>query len=1065
MGLTRLAVNRPLTILMFVLGLVILGLVARSQLRVDRMPNISFPFVGVSFSYPGASPEDVEALVVDRIEQRLAGLAGVTSINSTSNVGSGSINVSLAEGADADRAAVDVERRLATLRAQLPADVTPSVNRADPNAFPIMNISLTGALPMDELYRLAQEVVQPRLQSVLGVADVQVSGGLQREVRVVLNYARLEGFGLTVAQITQAIARENLDQPGGTLVEGRRQVAIRSVGQIRSVDELRDLIVAATPTGAIYLRDVATVTEGYRERTRLQRTNGQDSVGLSVVKQSDANSIQVADDIKREIDRVRRQLPSGVDVLVTNDSSRFTRAALDAVDKDLTLAIILTALVLLLFLHTWRNVVIVILAIPTSLIATYLVMLAAGFSLNTISLMALALMIGILVDDSIVVLENIHRHLRLGENPILAALNGRSEIGLAAIAITLTDVVVYVPVAFMQGNLGRLFREYGLTIAAATLFSLFISFTLTPMLASRWLKPRNGPDEEGRFFWSRFSRTWERNFDRLASGYGRLLGVGLRLRFLVLLVGVVAFGAALAMIPLRILGTEYAPQEDDGQLSVNIQMPPGTSLEMADQTVRQIEAALVTQVPEIQAMFTSVGAGGFGGFGGGGANGNISIQLVDKSQRERSVFDVAAVARRLGGQIPDTTVRASVQSALGGGGGGFGGGVSVRIAGRDLDTLRQLSADVEQAMRATEGIVDVNNPTTAGNPEVRIVFDRKRMAELGVSGQQVASTVRTLLSGSVVGQIRPPGGIQRDVTVIGSDADRLNLANLANIPVPATGGTVRLSQVATLTRATGPTQIVRADRQRVITLSGTASGRPIGDIARDLRAAVAQLGAPAGYTVQVTGGQVQQLELAFATLLGALTLSILLIYMLMVALYESFLHPLAIMFSLPVALVGAFGGLLVTGNTLNIFSMIGMIMLTGLVAKNAILLVDYTNILRKRGLARAEAIVEAGRTRLRPIVMTTATIVCAMTPLALKLEAGAESRAPMAVVMIGGVLSSTLLTLFLVPAVYTYLDDFQNWLGGGFRLPVLRRRVATAPALAAGLPLRPAEQPAMVGGE
>lgn len=1059
MNLTKLSINRPLTILMFVLVLVIMGWVAFTQLRVDRMPNISSNFVSVNASYTGASPEDIEALIIQPLERRVAGLPGIASVTSNANSGSGSINISLAEGADADKALLDVDRRLSSARSSLPSDASlPSANKMDPNAMPLMNISLAGPLPLDLLYDLATETVQPRLQSVLGVADVSVSGGQQREVRVFLDYARMDGYGLTVSQITQAINRENLDQPGGTVSDGRQQVNVRSVGKLQSSQDLSDLIVTTTPTGPIFLRDIATIKDGFKDRTRIQRTNGQEAVGLSIIKQSDANSIQVAENIQKELTRLRPKLPAGVEILVTNDSSRFTRQALDAVNKDLVMAVFLTALVLLLFLHGLRNVVIVIVAIPTSLISTFLVMMALGVTLNTISLMALAMSIGILVDDSIVVLENIHRHLKLGEMPRLAALTGRNEIGLAAIAITLTDIVVYLPLAVMQqGNILRLFREYGLTIAAATLFSLLISFTLTPMLASRWLKATEG---QGRGFWSRFSLAWEKGFDRVSGAYGKVLGRSLRVRPLVVLMGLVAVGAAVAMIQFRIVPTEYAPQEDDNQFSVSVQLPAGSTLQKADAATTQVEAFILAQVPdEVQAMFTTVsgggGGGGFGGPGGGRASGNISVQLVDKDHRQRSVFEIVNVVRRISTTIPDATVRVNVQGSMPGGGGGGGGGVQVRITGAELEKLREIATDIEEAMRATPGIVDVNNGTSAGNPEIRAVFDRKRMAELGVTGQQVATSIRTLMGGASVGQIRPPDAIQRDITVIGADSDRLDIANVPNIPVATSGGTaVRLGQVATLVRATGPVQITRTDGQRTVSLSATVSGRSLGDVARDLRENVARVAIPGGYTATVAGGQVAQLELAFSALLAALALSVILIYMLMVALYESFLDPLTIMFSLPVSLVGAFGGLWLTGSTLNIFSMIGLIMLMGLVAKNAILLVDYTKTLRRRGLQRHDALIEAGRTRLRPIVMTTMTVVCAMIPLALKLEAGAESRAPMAIVLIGGVLSSTLLTLLLVPTVYSYLDDLQN-LMGGLRVPKLLVRRSGSATPAESVKMRP----------
>ncbi|MBI2941821.1 MAG: efflux RND transporter permease subunit [Chloroflexi bacterium] len=1062
MGLTRLAVARPLTILMMICGLVVMGLVARSLLKVDRMPaNISFGFVNVSVGLPGAAPLDVEQLIVTVLEDGLAGLPGVQGINGSASEGRGNVSFQLAEGADADRTAIEAERRLAGLRGRLPAEISPpTVNRADPNAFPILNIVLSGRRSVAELYDLAVTQVEPALQSVLGVAEVNVFGGLQREVSITFDYAKLDAYGLSIQQITTALSRENISTPAGSLVEGRRTVNIRTFGQYQSIEEIGDVILASTPTSsgtaAVYLRDIATIKEGFKEQTRLQRFNGQEAVGISITKQADANSLQVADDIQAALARVQRTLPPDVRLVVTNDSSRFTRAALDAVQFDLSLAVVLTALVLLLFLHTWRNVLIVILAIPTSLISTFLVMWALGFTLNMISLMALALMIGILVDDSIVVLENIHRHLRLGEGPILAALNGRSEIGLAAIAITLTDIVVYLPIAFMSGGIGRMFREYGLTIAAATLFSLFISFTLTPMLASRLLGAHEGDGPTGgrgdgatgpfaplTRFASGFTRAWEGGYSRLARFYGATLRFCLRARPLVILLAVVAIGAAYAMVYFRLLGTEYAPQEDDNQFNVSIQMPPGTAAAASEEVVRQVEAA-VMRLPEVEAVFTS--AGGGGGFGGGG--GNISVQLKPKSERERSVFQVVADVRRFTTGFPEASVIANVASPLGGGGGGFG--IGIRITGEDYGTMASIARDVEQIARTVPGVTATRSAATAGLPEVRARLDRRRMAELGVNAQQVTTALRVAIAGTTVTQLRKEGARAIDVTVRAADADRLSLENLEMVPVATTAsGIVRLGQVARLERSSGPASINRQDRLRTSSVNATVADRPIGDVARDLRQALATYSPPPGYQVSVSGGQVAQLDAAFVNLVQALGLSVLLIYMLLVALYESWLDPLAIMFSLPVALVGAFGALLITGNTLNLFSMIGMIMLLGLVAKNAILLIDYTRTLRSRGYSRNAALLEAGPTRLRPILMTTCTILFAMLPLALKLEAGAESRAPMAVVVMGGVTSSMLLTLLIVPVVYTYLDDLTSFVRRLLRAPEAQP-ARSVPAIAGG---------------
>jgi HAE1 family hydrophobic/amphiphilic exporter-1 len=1066
MGLSRLAISRPLAMLMFICALVIMGMVSVSLMKVDRLPNISFPFVGVNVSYPGASPLDVESLVTKQIEGSMAGIAGVQSITSTSSEGRASVNLQMVEGADAQVAAIDAERRLATIRGRLPTDIQPpTVNRADPNAFPIMNIALSGRRPIDQIFDLATTSVAPKLQSVLGVADVGVSGGIQREIQVRLDYQKLEAYGLSIQQVTTALQRENVAQPAGSIQQGRQNITIRSMGGLQSLDDIANVQITTGTPQLIRVRDVAEVIDTFKNQNRYLRLNGVDAVGMSITKQSDANALQVADDLKAAIAELQRTLPSDVQMRVTNDSSRFTRASLNAVQFDLGIAIFLTATVLILFLHSWRNVVIVLLAIPTSLISTFVVMYALGFSLNMMSLMALALLIGILVDDSIVVLENIHRHIGLGEPVRSAALTGRSEIGMAAIAITLADVVVYMPVAFMQGNLGRLFREYGLTIAAATLFSLFIGFTLTPMLASRWLKEHD-PNAHGHGLWARFVAGWEAGVDWLARRYRSVLSFSLDHRPLIVMLGVASVVTVGVMYQYRIIGFEYAPQEDDGNIRININMPSGSTPDSSDQVARQVESIVRANVPEMEAMFASIG----GGFGGGA---NIDVQVTAKGHpwwirpwepvvawwkgeevhapRQRSTFDMATDLRRRFASIPEASISVSGGSS-GFVGGGGGGGLQVRVLGDDLETLQRLAGQVEQVMRSTPGVAEVRNNSSAQLPEIRAVLNRARMAELGVTSQQVSTALRTSVAGTIVTQLRAEGQDQLDVTMIAEDADRLNVDALLNLPItPQVGGggvagaavvPIRLGQIATFERASGPAQIQRQDRQRVLGLSGQlAQGATLGDVARIFRERMdQQIQMPAGYRYTLVG-QAQQLDVATQALLSALALSVVLIYMLLVALYESWLHPLAIMFALPVSLIGAFVGLYVTGNTFNIFSMIGMIMLMGLAAKNAILLVDFTNTLRGRGLDRREAIETAGPTRLRPILMTTATIVFAMMPLAAKLEEGAESRAPMAVVVVGGVLSSTFLTLVFVPVVYTYLDDLQTFFGRrGIRGPRLPGR-------------------------
>ncbi|HEY3108944.1 MAG TPA: efflux RND transporter permease subunit, partial [Chloroflexota bacterium] len=913
MGLTRLAINRPLAMLMFICSLVIVGFVSMTYMKVDRLPNISFPFVSVSVNYPGASPSDVEQLVTKVIEGGMAGITGVQTITSNSNEGRAQINLQLVEGADANQAAIDAQRNVGRLTARLPTDIQPpTVNRADPNAFPVMNVALSGRRSLDQIYDIAVNQVQPKLQSVLGVADIGLNGGIQREIQVQLDYNKLESYGISIAQVTTALQRENIGQPAGSIQQGRQNITIRSMGGLQTTDDIANVQITTGTTQPIRVRDVAQVVDTYKTVSRYQRYGDQDAVGLSITKQSDANSLQVASDLKKAIAELNRSMPADVRLAITNDTSVFTRASLDAVQFDLSIAIFLTATVLILFLHSWRNVVIVVLAIPTSLISTFIVMYALGFSIDMMSLMALALLIGILVDDSIVVLENIHRHIGLGEPVRSAALTGRSEIGMAAIAITLADVVVYMPVAFMQGNLGKLFKEYGITIATATLFSLFIGFTLTPMLASRWLKEHDA-DPHATGLWTRFTNRWEAGIGWLARRYRGLLSFSLDHRPLIVAIGVLSVAIVGVIYSQRLIGFEYAPSEDNSNFRINISMPSGTTLDTTDQVVRQVEAIVREQVPEAVALYTSVGGGGFGAIGA--TNGNIDVGVTPKGHpwwlkpweavdalwkgeplptvRERSTFQIIDSLRPRFSAIPEASIQMSTDQAFGGG--GFGGGLQVRILGDDLDELQFLASQVEQVMRQTPGVADVRNNSAAQLPELRAVFDRQRMAELGVTSQVVATAMRTAVTGTVVSTLRAEGQDQLDITLIAEAADRLDPQKLADLPLtPQQGGAgagavgipagtpVRLGQVARFERASGPFQIQRQDRKRTLGLSGQLTrGATLGDVARLFRENMARsIQFPAGYSYQLVG-QAQQLDVATQALLGALTLSVIMIYMLL----------------------------------------------------------------------------------------------------------------------------------------------------------------------------------------
>src|SRR5919206_2269996 len=731
MGLTRVAIYRPVAIVMMFAALAAMGVVAYTHLPVDRLPKISFPFVRISVSYPGAAPEDVESLVTKPLEDAIIGVNGINTISSTSSEGSANIGINFVEGTDVNQAAIDVARKVDQARRLLPTDAgDPSIFKADTTAFPVMNIAVSSdRLGLEDLYQVTSDQIAPLIQSVNGVADVNIVGGLQRQIQVRVDPVKLQSYGLSLTQVQNALAQQNVALPGGPIRTSKQVFNTRTQALAQQPSDLNTITINQAGGGAqvgtgpngqpVFLSDVADVIDGHAFQGNYQRFNGRDAVGLVITQQTGVNSIQVSDDIRKTVAQIQSSMGArnGIEFQIVNDQAVFTRAAVDDVQRNLYLAVFLTATVLLLFLHTLRNTLMVLVAIPVSLVSTFFIMYLLGFNLDIMSLMALALLIGILVDDSIVVLENINRHLALGEPPWEAAMNGRSEIGLAAIAITFTDVVVYAPVAFMQGNIGQLFKEFGLTIVAATLFSLLVSFTLTPMLASRLLKGEALEHIEGNGPWARFTRGWEHNFEHLREGYRHVLTWALDHRWLPVLVGFATLGLVISFVPLHIVGTEFIPQEDDNLFQIQIQMPVGTSVEETGRAMAEVESQL-RRMPEVDSLFTSVGRGGFQGqqeqFG------QIAVQLVDKSQRSASLNDMLARARRIGASVPDMQLRTSVPSPLIGGG---GSPVDVVITGTDFGELQKYTDQVMELVRNTPGAVEVRSSQFIPSPEFRAIVD------------------------------------------------------------------------------------------------------------------------------------------------------------------------------------------------------------------------------------------------------------------------------------------------------------------------------------------------------
>ncbi|MHB1447111.1 MAG: efflux RND transporter permease subunit [Acidimicrobiales bacterium] len=1011
-NLTRLSVRRPVTVLMLLGFLVVFGAVAFTKLPVRRLPNVSFPFVRVVIGDPGASASTISQSVTTPVEKALSSESGVTSMVGTSAPGRSTVALQFIGGTNVDQQAASVSLALAKIARGLPSTATPpAIIKANPNALPMMNVAVSGPLAPSQLYALVTNVMAPALQEVPGVAQVTVVGGRAPVVNINVSSTSLAAYGISMAQVTAALKAQNTAVTGGLTVVGSQELLARTHGGYPSVAALQSLPVASRPGGAVLLDNVASVTQGLAQAQSNATLNGHPAVGMVITASSTANSLAVDSQIRSTLAGLGPQLPAGVTTTITGDITNYVRAALSNVELDLFLGILIAALVLALFLHRLANTLIVMAAIPVSLISTFAVMYFLGFSLDLISLMALSLLIGILVDDSIVVLENIARHRAMGKDAASAAVDGRMEIGAAAVAITLTDVVVYAPVAFVSGNVGQLFREFGLTIMAATLFSLLVSFTLTPMLASRWSRPAR-PSSLG----ARFGRRFDAGFDRMRNAYRRIISWSLHHRLPVLSVAVAALVISVGIIRSGVLPTTFVPPEDNGVITVNSTLPVGTPLATAQSTLAGF-AQHLQHLSGVTEVFVSSGYGG--GIGAAHNLGQITLDLAPRGSRppiKSYEKKVGALARH----YPGLVAHGHVQSPFIAGG---ARAASVNILGPDLTTLNGLAAGVAAQLAHNPAVSQVSTSVATPTPELSINVNQPMAAYLGVSTTTIGDTVAAALGGATVPPlVTSPNAPAEPILVALDGGTKLSPSQLGAIPIPAAHGSVPLSTVASLTEAPGPAKITQINREYAVSVSASSATGNSGPATAALLSAAHGVGLPTGYALQV-GGQSAQQAAAFGPLIQAFALSILLVYMLMAALYESLVDPLAVLFAVPLATVGALGALWASGLPISIFALLAMIMLMGLVAKNSILLVDFAKRLRARGMGRNEAIIESGATRIRPILMTTATMVGAMLPLALGHGSGASQRMPIGTVLIGGLISSTLLTLLVLPVIYSLLDD------------------------------------------
>jgi hydrophobe/amphiphile efflux-1 (HAE1) family protein len=1016
MWMTRVAINNPVFATMVMAALCVLGLFSYARLGVEQMPDISAPGGWIDVRYPGASPEAVEREVSKPIEEALNSIAGIKRISSRSFEGRSQTNVEFNLSTNMDRAMQEVRDRLSAVQSALPRDArAPTVSRYSENNQPVVVMALLSATRSPrELSMLADQTIAKRLQRVEGVATVDISGLSTREVRIDLDPVRLRTYGITPAEISQALRDANADQPVGLLSDSAQDALLRVEGRVRDPKQFADVVVARRNGLPLTLGDLGTLVEREREPDSLARINGQSAVSFSVYKQQDANIVVTGEAVKAAMEEVRSALPADMELRLINANSDWVKSSLQGVQRTLVEGALLTVGIVFLFLHSWRSTLITGLTLPIAVISSFIAVHAFGFTLNFMTMMALSLCIGLLIDDAIVVRENIVRHLHMGKDHHAAARDGTDEIGLAVMATTFALCAVFVPVAFMGGVVGQFFYPFGITVAVAVLVSLFVSFTLDPMLSAVWRDPPSAYVKRVPVLgW--LVRGTDAGMDLLHRAYDRLIRWifsnwrwhFVRPRGIVLGLGVLSFVGALALAPL--VGTEFVPQTDQGFTQLSIRMPVGTGLARGDAKVRQVEAILST-FPEVSTVSTSVGGSGQG-MSLGRNQASIHIGLVPRAQRKRSQKQVEDALREQIARIP------GIETSV-----GFDRPIYVAVLGSDPVVLAAIATEFAEKMKKIPGIADVEVSVKPGLPAYAVRLKPGAIRELGLTAPQLAASLRAYVSGDVATYWTTPDGNQVEVLLRLPQEQRQRVQQMRALPVAfaADGTPITLDAVATIEPVFNPEVIRRQNLQRREAIFAGAKDRPSGDVGADVQKLVKATHLPPGFSFDVGGATKEQAD-AFGAMLGAMGLAVIFIYIVLASQFGSFLQPLAIMASLPLALIGVMLALLAFRSTLNVFSMIGLVMLMGLVTKNAILLVDFANQARRAGASVAEALRQAGLTRMRPIMMTTAAMVFGMLPLALALNEGGEIQAPMGRAIIGGVITSTLLTLVVVPVIYSYL--------------------------------------------
>ncbi len=1027
MKIADISVRRPVLVIVVFIVMILFGIMSYFSLNYELLPKFSPGMITISTVYPGASPGEVENTVTKKLEDAIGTMENVKKIEATSYESLSIILITLVDNADDDLALSDAQRKINQILSELPEDAKiPSLIKASVDDLPIMTLSATSNLNDVDFYDLMDKKIQPSLSQIQGMAQVNLIGGAEREIQVSVDPKKLEAVGLAMPQVHQAISAGNMDFPTGSVKTDKQDILVRLAGKYESVDELRELVLKNTESGGqVLLKDVADVKDSQKDVEKLARVDFQNAIAVQILKQSDANAVEVSDLTKQLIDKLHEEYKEeGLQITIANDSSEYTLESANAVLIDLVFAIILVGLIMLLFLHSMRNALIVMVAIPVSLISTFVGMYLLDFSLNLMSLTSLSLVVGILVDDAIVVIENIYRHMEMGKNRVRAALDATKEIGFTVISITVVIVAVFLPISLADGMVANILREFALVVVIAVLISLLVSFTIVPWLTSRYGKIEAISNKN---IFGRFINGFENKLKQFTEWISNILVWALGHKFITLGIVVVLLIGSFALIPAKFVEAEFMPEGDRSEFIVQIELPKDAAIEQTNQMTRKAEEYL-SKKPEIRSLITTVGQSteGMGTDLSPSYQAEINVLLVDPSERKDGIDVYAAkIKQELSNELLGAKVKTVPINIVGL---AADAPVQMIITGTELEDVYDYAENVLELLSNIPGTTEAKLSVEAGNPEITVKVDRKKMASLGLNIQTIGATMQMAFNGNDDNKYRD-GEYEYDINLRFDDFNRRNIEDVRNIKViNDQGELIALSQFADIQESSGPSQLERYEKSTSIKVMSQVIGRPASAIVADLEAQLDTIDTPSGVSY-VWGGDMESQEEGFGSLFTALIISVFLIYFIMVALYDNFIDPLVIMFSVPLSIIGALLALALTNNSLNIFTLLGMIMLIGLVAKNAIILVDFINQSKEEGLSTFDALIAANKARLRPILMTTIAMVIGMFPIALATGAGAELKNGLAWVVIGGLLSSLFLTLIVVPVIYQIFESITRKLG------------------------------------